>query len=118
MPPFVSSKENQLLNEFWLYVLEDLHTNQSLGTLKFTSADPAFVKETVERVRPPCLPFDPRNGNRPRDASDKGLLAAARNAASCNAGGDRSSTLAMLEETADEAFKVYMTHKTQCWFRR
>ncbi len=27
-----------------------------------------------------------------------------------------SSTLAMLE-TADEAFKVYMTHKTQGWFR-
>ncbi len=28
-----------------------------------------------------------------------------------------SSTLAMLKETADEAFKVYMTHKTQGWFR-
>ena len=24
----------------------------------------------------------------------------------------------MLEETADEAFKVYMTRKTQGWFRR
>jgi hypothetical protein len=49
MPLFVSSKENRLLNEFFLYVLED-HTSQSLSTLKFTSADPAFVKETVERV--------------------------------------------------------------------
>jgi hypothetical protein len=29
-----------------------------------------------------------------------------------------SSTLAILEETADEAFKVYMTRKTQGWFRR
>ena len=29
-----------------------------------------------------------------------------------------SSTLAMLEETADEKFKVYMTRKTQGWFRR
>jgi hypothetical protein len=28
-----------------------------------------------------------------------------------------SSTLAMLEETADEASKVYMTRKTQGWFR-
>ena len=27
-----------------------------------------------------------------------------------------SSTLAMLEETADEAFKVYMTLKTQGWY--
>jgi hypothetical protein len=29
-----------------------------------------------------------------------------------------SATLAMLEETADEAFKAYMTRKTQGWFRR
>jgi hypothetical protein len=29
-----------------------------------------------------------------------------------------SSTLAMLAETANEAFKVYMTRKTQGWFRR
>ncbi len=50
MPLFVSSKENRWLNEFFLYVLADLYTSQSLGALKFTSADPAFVKETVERV--------------------------------------------------------------------
>ncbi len=41
-----------MLNEFFLYVLEDLYTIQGLGALKFTSADPAFVKETVERVYP------------------------------------------------------------------
>ena len=29
-----------------------------------------------------------------------------------------SATLAMLEETADETFKAYMTRKTQGWFRR
>ncbi len=29
-----------------------------------------------------------------------------------------SSTLAMLEQTADEAFNVYMTRKTQGWFQR
>ncbi len=33
-------------------MLEDLHTTQGLDTLQFTSADPAFVKETVERVYP------------------------------------------------------------------
>ncbi len=33
-------------------MLEDLHTSQSLGSLKFTSADTAFVKETVKRVYP------------------------------------------------------------------
>jgi hypothetical protein len=39
MPLFVSSKENRKLN-----------SNQSLGVLKFTSADPAFVKETIKCV--------------------------------------------------------------------
>ena len=29
-----------------------------------------------------------------------------------------SATLAMLEETADETFKAYLTRKTQGWFRR
>ncbi len=41
-----------MLNEFFLYVLEDLHTSKSLSALQFTSAEPAFVKETVERVYP------------------------------------------------------------------
>ncbi len=52
MPLFISSRKNRLLNEFFLYVLEDLYTSQSLGALKFTSADPSFVNETVERVYP------------------------------------------------------------------
>ncbi len=58
LPLFVPIKENKLLNEFFLYVLEDLHTTQGLGALKFTSADPAFVKETVERVYP-LIPATP-----------------------------------------------------------
>ncbi len=52
MPLFVSSKESRLPNEFFLYVLEDPHTSQSLCALKFSSADPAIVKETVERGYP------------------------------------------------------------------
>jgi hypothetical protein len=39
-----------LLKHFFLYVLEDFQTSQSLCALKFTRAEPAFVKETVERV--------------------------------------------------------------------
>ena len=39
-----------------------------------------------------------------------------RISAVCN--GQYSSTLAMLEETANWAFKVYITSKTQGWFRR
>ena len=35
-----SESDNRLLNEFFLYVLEDFHTGQSLGALKITSDDP------------------------------------------------------------------------------
>ncbi len=49
-PLFVASKENRFLNQFFLYVLEDLHTCQSLGALQFTSDDPTFVKPMVEDV--------------------------------------------------------------------
>ncbi len=31
LPLFVPIKENRLLDEFFLYVLEDLHTTQGLG---------------------------------------------------------------------------------------
>jgi hypothetical protein len=41
-----------LLNEFFLYVLVDLHTGQGLGNLQFTSDDLDFVQSTVERVYP------------------------------------------------------------------
>ncbi len=52
VPIIWAIKENRLLNEFFMYVLEDLHTSQSLCALKIISADPAFVKETVERGYP------------------------------------------------------------------
>ncbi len=39
-----------MLNEFFLCVLEDFHTGQSLIALKFTSDDPEFVTEAVETV--------------------------------------------------------------------
>jgi hypothetical protein len=60
MPLFVSSKENQLLNEFFLYVLEDLHTSQGLAALQFTSTDAHFIQGDGRA----CLPRDSRNGNR------------------------------------------------------
>jgi hypothetical protein len=41
-----------LLNELFLYVLEDFDTTQGLGAFQCPGADPAFVKETVERVDP------------------------------------------------------------------
>ena len=44
--------DNRLPNQFFLYVLEDLHTGQSLGALKFTSDDPKFVREAVDKVHP------------------------------------------------------------------
>jgi hypothetical protein len=49
-----------LLNAIFMYVLEDLHTTQGLGTLKFTIV--AFVKETVKRVYPliPATPTAPQ----------------------------------------------------------
>ena len=49
-PLFLASKENRFLNEFFLYILEDLHTCQSLGALQFTSDDPDFLRRAVERV--------------------------------------------------------------------
>ena len=33
-------------------MLEDLHTSQGLAAIQFTSSDPEFVEETVERVYP------------------------------------------------------------------
>ena len=130
-PLFIPSAENRLLNEFFLYVLEDFHTSQGLGALAFTSADPAFVKETVERVYPAI----PATATAPEMPATRvfsrqlvAYIAAFLPTTPYFKGGDTritavaddqySSTLAMLEETADEAFKVYMTRKTQGWFRR
>jgi hypothetical protein len=120
-----------LLNEFFLYVLENLHTTQGLGALQFTSSDPEFVKETVERVYP-LIPATSTAQEMPATrAFSKQLVAYiaaflpsapyfksndGRVSAVCD--DQYSSTLSMLEETADEKFKVYMTRKTQGWFRR
>ncbi len=62
LPLFVAIKENRLLNEFFLFVLEDFHTSQGLGALKFTCDDPEFVKDTIERVYPlvPATPTAPQ----------------------------------------------------------
>ncbi len=49
-PLFLASKENRFLNKFFLYILEDLHTCQSLGALQFTSDDPDFLQRAVECV--------------------------------------------------------------------
>ena len=119
-----------MLNEFFLYVLEDLHTSQGLGALKFTSDDPDFVKETVERVYP-LIPATSTAPQMPATRAFSRKLVAyiaaflptapsfkssdSRISAVCN--DQYSSTLAMLEETADETFKAYMTCKTQGWFR-
>ncbi len=58
-PLFVASKENQFLNELFLYVLEDLRTCQSLCALQFTSDDPDFVKHIVKCVYPPFHQLQP-----------------------------------------------------------
>jgi hypothetical protein len=131
LPLFVSIKANRLLNEFFLYVLEELHTGQGLGALKFTSDDPDFVQETVEHVYPmiaatPTAPAMPatRAFSRQLVSYIAAFLPTApyfrapdsRIAAVCD--DQYSATLAMLEETTDETFKAYMTRKTQGWFRR
>ena len=131
LPLFVAIKANRLLNEFFLYVLEELYTGQGLGALKFTSDDPSFVQETVEHVYPmiaatPTAPAMPatRKYSRQLVSYIAAFLPTApyfrandsRIAAVCD--DQYSATLAMLEETADEAFKAYMTRKTQGWFRR
>ncbi len=106
-------------------MLEDLHTTQGL------SGDPAFVKETVELVyslipataTAPEMPAT-RAFSRQLAAYIAAFLPAAqyfksndtRISTVCD--DQYASTLAMMEETAHEAFKVYMTRKTVGWFRR
>ena len=130
-PLFVASKENRFLNEFFLYVLEDLHTCQSLGALQFTSDDPTFVQEKIESFyrlipatatapeMPPTWAF-----SRQLIAYFAGFLPVApyfkandgRISGVCD--DQYTATLERLEETSDERFKGYMTRKTQGWFRR
>jgi hypothetical protein len=130
-PLFVASKENRFLNEFFLYVLEDLHTCQSLCALQFTSDDPTFVKHIVEGFYPliPSTATAPEMP--PTRAFSRQLVAYiavflpvatyfrandGRISGVCD--DQYSATLERLEETCDDAFKLYMTRKTQGWFRR
>ena len=126
-PLFVASKDNTLLNEFFLYVLEDVHTCQSLGALQFTSDDPTFVQEKIEsfyRLIPatasaPEMP-PTRAFSRQLIAYLAGFLPVApyyrandgRISGVCD--DQYTATLARLEETNDNVFKL----KTQGWFRR
>ena len=43
-PLYAPHANNRLLNEFFLYVLHDVHTWQGLGALRFASEDPEVVK--------------------------------------------------------------------------
>ena len=130
-PLFVASKDNTLLNEFFLYVLEDVHTCQSLGALQFTSDDPTFVQEKIEsfyRLIPatasaPEMP-PTRAFSRQLIAYLAGFLPVApyfrandgRISGVCD--DQYTATLERLEETSDDNFKRYLTRKTQGWFRR
>ncbi len=60
-PLYAAAPDNRLLNEFFLLVLRDVHEWQSLGALQFTSDEPHFVKELIERVYPeiPSTPYAP-----------------------------------------------------------
>ena len=129
-PLYVASKENRFLNEFFLYVLEDLHTCQSLGALQFTSANPTFVKHIVERFYPLIHATETAPEMPPTRAFSRQLVAYvacflpvatylkandSRIAGVCD--DQYTATLERLEETGDDAFKNYMTRKTQGWFR-
>jgi hypothetical protein len=49
---FIALANMRMLNECFLYVIQDMHKWQDLQNLEFTSADPDFVQEMVERVYP------------------------------------------------------------------
>ena len=120
-----------MLNEFFLYVLEDFHTGQSLGALKFTSDDPQFVKEAVEQVYL-AIPATPTTQELPATrAFSRELVAyiaaflpvATYYKAHDNRTGGLSddqytATLETLNKTSDEKFSAYLIRKIQAWFRR
>ena len=125
-PLFVASKENRFLNEFFLYVLEDLHTCQSLGALQFTSDYPDFVKHIVERVYPLIQSTATAQEMPPTRAFSRRLVAYiavflpvapyfrandGRISGVCD--DQYTSTLERLDATGDEAFQLYVTRKTQ-----
>jgi hypothetical protein len=49
---FVASAKMRMLNNCFLYVMQEMHKWQGLQNLQFTSADQDFVQEMVERVYP------------------------------------------------------------------
>ncbi len=121
-PPFAAAPDNRLLNEFFLLVLRDVR--QSLGTLQFTSDEPQFVKELIERVYPaiPSTPNTPalpgtRVFSRPPIAYITAHLPVApffrasdtRVTGICDY--QYTATLEMLQETDDDKFKMYLTRK-------
>jgi hypothetical protein len=125
-PLFVASKENQLLNELFLYVLEDPHTGQGPGNLRFTSDDPDFIQSTVERVYPLISTtatalemLATRAFSLELVAYITAFLPAAlyfrakdtRVASVCD--DLYTTTLERLQETNDENLKNYMTRTTQ-----
>jgi hypothetical protein len=107
-------------------VLEDLHTCQSLGALQFTSDDPDFVKLIVECVYPLIPSTTTAPEMPPTRAFSRQLIAYiavflpvapyfrsndSRISGVCD--DQYTATLERLEETCDEAFKLYLTRKTQ-----
>ncbi len=115
-----------MLNEFFLYVLEDFHTGQSLGALKFTSDDPKFVKEAVKIVylAIPATPRTPetRAFSRELIAYIAAFLPVATyyKAVDNRTGGlcddQYNANLETLNKTSDEKFSAYLIRKTQAWF--
>ena len=120
-----------MLNEFFLYVLEDFHTGQSLGALKFTSDDPLFVKEAVEQVYL-AIPATPTTEELPETrVFSRELVAyiaaflpvttyykAHDNRTGGLSDAQYTATLEILNKTDDDKFSVYLTRKIQAWFRR
>lgn len=130
-PLFAAATDNRLLNDFFLYVLEDFYTCQSLDRLQFTSAEPEFVQEIAERLYPAIPATATCEGIPETRAFSRQLIAyiaAQLPAAPFYRANDRrvtgicddqyTSTLETLQETDDEKFKDYLTRKTQAWFRR
>jgi hypothetical protein len=130
-PLYAAAPDNRLLNEFFLLVLRDVHEWQSLGALQFTSDEPHFVKELIERVYPeiPSTPYAPalpetRVFSRPLIAYMAAYLPVApffratdtRVTGVCD--DQYIATLEMLQETDDDKFKMYLTRKVIAWFRR
>jgi hypothetical protein len=124
---FAAVPDNRLLNEFFLLVLQDVHKWQCLGTLQFTSDEPQFVKELIERVYP-AIPSTPNAPSLPETRVFSrpliGYMAAYLPVASfftrvtgvCD--DQYTATLEMLQETDDDKFRMYLTRKVIAWFRR